>query len=687
MSKSAEAKRLATERAATLATKLHDHNYRYYALDDPAIPDVEYDRLFRELQAIEAEFPDLVTPASPTQRVGASPISGFATVKHLLPMLSLDNAFSNEEVESFVKRAAERLEREDDGLGLVFSAEPKLDGAAVSLLYEDGLLTRAATRGDGNTGEDITHNVRTIRSVPLRLVGEGYPTRLEVRGEIYMPKAGFEAFNEAARENDEKTFVNPRNAAAGSLRQLDPALTAKRPLDMYCYAVGFVEGGDMPTTHSASIAALRSWGLRTCNDADTVEGAEGCAKYFATLGKRRDDLPYDIDGVVFKIDDLAAQRELGFVSRAPRWAIAQKFPAQEELTTVLGVDWQVGRTGALTPVARLRPIFVGGVTVSNATLHNFDELSRKDVRVGDTVIVRRAGDVIPEVAAVVIDSRPDKTDPIELPDQCPVCESAVVKVEDEAVARCTGGPIICRAQRSEALKHFASRKAMDIEGLGAKLIEQLADERVRSPADFYALTVEELTEFDRMAKKSAAKVVAAIDASKQTTLPRFLFALGIREVGATTAESLAEAFGNLDALQEATVEQLVAVPDVGVVVADRVRAYFDREENRELIVQLLAAGIHWPDVQPAFEAALGGSFFDGKTVVLTGSLSSMTRQEAGVLVKRLGGNVTGSVSSKTDYLVAGDKAGSKLIKAQKLEIGILDEVEFLEHLPAAMRPA
>lgn len=674
------------QRAAELAAMLNEHNYRYYVLDEPSIPDAEYDRLLRELQALEAEHPELITPQSPTQRVGATPISEFQTVKHLLPMLSLDNAFSDEEVEAFVARVADRLELEDEGASIRFSAEPKLDGAAVSLLYEAGLLTRAATRGDGTTGEDITHNVRTIRSVPLALSGDDYPETLEVRGEIYMPKAGFEALNRKAAAAGEKTFVNPRNAAAGSLRQLDPALTAKRPLDMFCYAIGFVEGGTVPDCHSEAIQALAGWGFRTCFESEIVVGAAGCADFFKRLGERRDQLPYDIDGVVFKVDDFRSQRELGFVARAPRWAIAQKFPAQEELTTVEGIDWQVGRTGALTPVARLAPVFVGGVTVSNATLHNIDELGRKDVRVGDTVIIRRAGDVIPEVAAVVVDQRPPGTKPERLPAQCPVCGSGVVKTDDAAVARCSGGPIVCEAQRAEALKHFASRKAMDIEGLGARLIEQLAKAQVRTPADFYRLSAEQLQSFERMGEKSAKKVVAAIEASKQTTLARFLFALGIREVGESTAASLASHFGSIEALGEATLAELTAVPDVGPVVAERVRAYFDDKDNLAMLDDLLSEGIYWPDIEANSEENFEDSAFDGKTVVLTGSLSSMTRQEAGDLVKRLGGTVTGSVSRKTDLVVAGDKAGSKLSKAQKLEIDVLDEGEFLAMLPPELRP-
>lgn len=666
------------QRAAELAEVINAHNHRYYVLDDPSVPDAEYDRLMRELQSLEAAHPTLVTPESPTQRVGVAPVSDFATVEHLLPMLSLDNAFSDEELDKFIDRVASRLELEgDDSEQIVFSAEPKLDGAAVSLLYVDGRLERAATRGDGTTGEDITHNVRTIRSVPLMLTGYNLPAQLEVRGEIFMPRAGFDAFNADAGSRGEKTFVNPRNAAAGSLRQLDPRLTAKRPLDMFCYAVGLIDDGRLPKTHSDALQMLADWGLKVCPESRLVKGGAGCKAFYEALGSKRDRLPYDIDGCVFKVDDFMAQAELGSVSRAPRWAIARKFPAQEELTTVEGIDWQVGRTGALTPVARLAPVFVGGVTVSNATLHNIDELQRKDVRVGDTVIVRRAGDVIPEVVSVLPDRRQPGARQQTLPETCPVCGSPVQRTGDEAVARCTGGSVKCVSQRVEALKHFASRKAMDIEGLGAKLIEQLAQSRVKSPADFYKLTPGELAAFDRMAEKSAKKVVAAIDASRQATLPRFLFALGIREVGETTAESLANYFGSLEALRSASEEALVDVPDVGPIVASRVAEYFADDDMNRVVDELIAAGITWPEIEAAPTAVSPDSPFAGKTVVLTGSMTSMTRDEAGAIVKRLGGKVTGSVSKKTDMVVAGEKAGSKLTKAQNLGIDVLDEAAFL----------
>ncbi|HSG97232.1 MAG TPA: NAD-dependent DNA ligase LigA, partial [Woeseiaceae bacterium] len=510
------------QKIESLREEIRYHNYRYHTLDDIEIPDAEYDRLVRELQRLEAAHPELVTPDSPTQRVGAEPSDALATVQHRIPMLSLDNVFSEDELRDFHKRVAEKLEFEDGAENLRYSAEPKLDGAAVSLLYENGVLIRAATRGDGMTGEDITHNIRTIQSIPLKLLGKDYPATLEVRGEVFMPLAGFEAYNRKARAAGEKTFVNPRNAAAGSLRQLDPKLTAERPLDMYVYSVGLVEGGELPDHHSEIISQLQEWGLKTCPERGVVNGVSGCLNYYQEIGKRRDSLPYDIDGVVYKVDSLAMQRELGFVARAPRWAVAHKFPAQEELTKVQGVEFQVGRTGALTPVARLEPVFVGGVTVSNATLHNIDELHRKDVRVGDTVIVRRAGDVIPEVVNVIKKRRPAKTRPVQLPELCPVCGSHVRREEGEAVARCTGG-LFCKAQRVESLKHFVSRRAMDIEGLGAKLIEQLVEEgRITSPSDIYRLTRKELAERERMGEKSAENLISAIDASRSTTLARFL---------------------------------------------------------------------------------------------------------------------------------------------------------------------
>ena len=662
------------DKIENLREQIRHHNYLYHVLDAPEIPDIEYDRLVRELQALEEDHPELVTPDSPTQRVGATPIEAFGTVEHRLPMLSLDNAFSEEEVRNFHRRVVERLELGDQGSELAYAAEPKLDGAAVSLLYVNGLLEQGATRGDGRRGEDITHNVRTIDAVPLKLIGDDHPETLEVRGEIFMPKAGFEAYNKRARETGEKTFVNPRNAAAGSLRQLDPKLTAERPLDIYVYSVGIVEGHDMPDSHNEVLDQLQAWGLKTCPERRVVKGIDGCLDYYDTLGERRDTLGYEIDGVVYKVDSRAEQRELGFVSRAPRWALAHKFPAQEEMTVLKGVEFQVGRTGALTPVARLEPVFVGGVTVSNATLHNMDEVNRKDVRIGDTVIVRRAGDVIPEVVSVIESRRPKGARKVKLPAKCPVCDSAVVREEGEAVARCTGG-LYCSAQRMEALKHFVSRRAMDIDGLGAKLIEQLVNiDRIKTPADIYHLEKEELASLERMGEKSAQNLIDAIEQSKETTLARFLYSLGIREVGETTATVVAAHFGGLDRIIAATEEELEMVPDVGPVVASRIRAFFDEEHNREVIARLKQAGVHWKETEP--RAVPRDGPLAGKVFVLTGTLSSMTRDEAKDRILAMGGKVTGSVSKKTDFVIYGAKPGSKLKKAQDLDVETLDEKQF-----------
>jgi len=654
-----------------LKEQIRHHNYRYHALDDPEIPDVEYDRLLRQLLSIEKEHPELVTDDSPSQRVGDKPVSAFGTVEHLLPMLSLENAFAPEELREFHRRVVQRLELEEGADKLLYSAEPKLDGAAVSLLYENGQLVRGATRGDGSTGEDITHNVRTIEAIPLRLLGDGYPSTLEVRGEVFMPKKGFNEYNKKAAAVGEKTFVNPRNAAAGSLRQLDPKLTAARPLDMYAYSVGFVEGGGLPSTHSDILNCLQNWGLKICPERRVVKGVDGCLAYFESLGQRRDELAYEIDGVVYKVDDLAQQRELGFVSRAPRWAIAHKFPAQEELTTVEGIEFQVGRTGAVTPVARLAPVFVGGVTVSNATLHNIDELHRKDVRVGDTVSIRRAGDVIPEVVNVIMGRRPKGTHRVQLPKKCPVCGSGVSREGDEAVARCTGG-LFCSAQRAESLKHFVSRKALDIEGLGSKLIGQLVTvDRLATPADIFTLRQEELAAMERMGDTSAEKLIASIAASRSTTLERFLYALGIREVGEATAAALASYFGSLERISSATEEELLAVPDVGPIVASRIRAFFDESHNRGVIADLRELGVHWQESEPRQNPADGP--LTGKVFVITGTLSEMTRDEAKRKIQALGGKVTGGVSKKTDFLVHGENPGSKLEKAQNLNIATLDE--------------
>jgi DNA ligase (NAD+) len=655
-----------------LRAQIRHHNYQYHVLDEPEIPDSEYDRLMRELQALESDHPSLITSDSPTQRVGAEPVKSFGTIRHLIPMLSLDNAFSEDELRDFHRRVTDRLGIDIDA-DLSYAAEPKLDGAAVSLRYEAGKLVTGATRGDGTTGEDITHNVRTIEAVPLRLIGKSLPTTLEVRGEVFMPRAGFTAFNEMAAKNGQKTFVNPRNAAAGSLRQLDPRLTAERPLDIYIYSVGLVEGGTIPDRQSEILDQLREWGLKICPERKVVNGIDGCLAFYSDIGRRRDSLAYDIDGVVYKVDRLDYQHRLGFVSRAPRWAIAHKFPAQEELTIVRDIEFQVGRTGAVTPVARLEPVFVGGVTVSNATLHNMDELHRKDLRVGDTVIVRRAGDVIPEVVKVVMDRRPKGTRKVRSPVTCPVCGSAVMREQDEAVTRCTGG-LYCAAQRAEALKHFVSRRAMDVDGLGSKLIEQLvAANRIRTPADLFGLTKEELVEMERMGPKSAENLLKSIEKSKQTTLSRFLYALGIREVGEATASSLASYYGKLVSVMEAVEESLQEVPDIGPKVAAQIRAFFDEAHNRDVIQRLIESGVVWPESDPLPNSRAGK--LSGKTFVLTGALTGMSRNEAIDRIQAAGGKVTSTVSKNTDYLVAGDKAGSKLTKAQNLEITVLNEVE------------
>jgi DNA ligase (NAD+) len=662
-------------RAAALREQINYHNYRYYVLDNPEIPDAEFDILFRELQALERDYPSLITSDSPTQRVGATPLAEFGEVKHVIPMLSLDNAFSEEEVRAFDRRVCEGLKVD----AVSYAAEPKLDGLAVSLLYEDGVLVRAATRGDGYTGEDITQNVRTIPSVPLRLMGKGHPRRLEARGEVYMSKKGFNALNKRQEAQGEKIFANPRNAAAGSIRQLDPRITARRPLEICCYGVGQVEDGRLPDRHSAILDQLQEWGLRVSAERALVRGVDGCLRYFTKMGAKRAALAYEIDGVVYKVDSLAQQQKLGFVARAPRWAVAHKFPAEEALTKVVGIDVQVGRTGALTPVARLEPVFVGGVTVSNATLHNEDEVHRKDVRVGDSVIIRRAGDVIPEVVSVVIERRPSGTRIFHLPKRCPVCGSEVVRVEGEAAARCSGG-LYCPAQRREAIRHFASRRAMDIEGLGDKLVEQLVEQGlVRDVADLYELGVEQVAGLERMGVKSAENLLNALNKSKTTTLARFLYALGIREVGEATAQALAHYFGELDAIAQADVEALQAVPDIGPVVAQQIAAFFHERHNREVIKKLQAAGVHWPKV----ERSAASSPLAGKTFVLTGTLAAMTRDEAKQRLQSLGAKVTGSVSAKTDYVVAGEEPGSKLEKARALDVAVVDERQFLQLLGEA----
>ncbi len=658
-----------------LKQQLNYHNYRYYVLDDPTVPDSEYDRLLQQLKDLEAEHPEWITPDSPTQRVGDAPLSAFETVAHEMPMLSLDNAFSDDDLLGFNRRLQERLKNPDD---IEFACEPKLDGIAVSLLYRQGVLERGATRGDGTTGENITQNVRTIESIPLRLMGEGYPALLEVRGEIYMPKQGFEALNEKARAAGEKTFVNPRNAAAGSLRQLDSKITASRPLEMCAYSVGRVEGGNLPARHTEVLQKLHEWGFRINPEMASVHNIEGCLAYYQQLGEKRMQLPYDIDGIVFKVNSLDLQQKLGFVSRAPRWAIAYKFPAQEEMTLLQSVEFQVGRTGAVTPVARLEPVFVGGVTVSNATLHNRDEIQRLGVKVGDTVVIRRAGDVIPQVVSVVKAKRPDTAQDIVFPATCPVCDSPVETVPGEAVARCTGG-LICGAQRKEAIKHFASRKAMDIDGLGDKLVEQLVDAGlVHSVADLYSLQAADIAALERMGQKSADNLVAALNISKHTSLERFLYALGIREVGEATARALSRHFGSLPALIAADEEALQQVADVGPVVAHFVAEFFRQEHNLEAIEALQAAGIHWQDV--AVEEKLEP--FASQTFVVTGSFSIIKRNDAKKWLQELGAKVAGSVSAKTHCVVVGGGAenNSKYLKAQELGIDTMTEEELVELL-------
>jgi len=653
----------------TLKAAIEQHQYQYYVLDSPLLPDVDFDRLFQQLLELESSHPELITDASPSQRVGAKPMDGFGEVKHLQRMLSLDNAFSDEQVEDFERRIHERL---DSTQAVRFSAEPKLDGAAISLLYENGQLVRSATRGDGESGEDVTHNVKTIASVPLRLLGSGHPSLLEVRGEIFMPSAGFNAFNDRARERGEKVFANPRNAAAGSLRQLDPAITALRPLDIFIYGIGVVEDGRLPGFHSDVLQQLQTWGLKVCPEVRVVEGAEGCLSYYKQIGTKREQLPYEIDGVVYKVDSYALQERLGYVSRAPRWALAHKFPAQEQLTTVEAIDFQVGRTGAITPVARLTPVSVAGVVVSNATLHNMDELLRKDVRVGDTVIVRRAGDVIPEVVRALTEARKGELPLVVMPAHCPVCGSEVLRAEGESVARCTGG-LACGAQRKEALKHFVSRRALDVEGMGSKLIDQLVDSRrVSHFADLFSLSAEELAQMDRMGDKSAENLLAALESAKATTLPRFLYGLGIREVGQATALSLANHFCSLEPIMAADIEALQAVSDVGPVVAQHIFNFMRQPHNREVIEELTARyGIHWPAIaKPAADAVLP---LKGKTVVVTGTLTSMSRAEAKEAIQKLGGKAAGSVSAKTGFLLAGENAGSKLAKAEALGVPLLTE--------------
>ncbi len=658
-----------------LRTQIDQHNYRYYVQDAPSVPDAEYDRLFQRLKQIEQEYPDLITVDSPTQRVGSKPISSFDEVKHEMAMLSLDNAFSEGDLRDFDRRVRERLSNE--ALPISYACEPKLDGIAVSLLYENGILVRGATRGDGSTGENITHNVRTIPSIPLKLLGEGIPDRLEVRGEIYMPKAGFQALNERAIAKGEKPFVNPRNAAGGSLRQLDARITATRPLEMCCYGIGVFSGGVMPEAHVESMQQLHCWGFKISRYLELVEGAEGCLDYYERMAQLRNGLPYEIDGLVFKVNEYALQQRLGFVSRYPRWAIAHKFPAQEEMTQVENIEFQVGRTGAITPVARLKPVFVGGVTVSNATLHNMDEIARLDLKIKDWVVIHRAGEVIPKVVRVVVERRPDDVVDVIFPEHCPVCHSDVERVEGEAIARCSGG-LSCSAQRKEALRHYASRKAMNIDGLGGKLIDALVEkELLNSIADIYQLKHHDIADLDRMGEKSADNLLTAIDKSKTTSLAHFIYSLGIREVGEATARNLANAFGDLDGLIEADEEQLLAVPDVGGIVAHHIRTFFQQPHNLEVIDALKGAGVTWP-VQEVAEPQAQPLL--NQVYVLTGTLERMGRDEAKEKLQQLGAKVSGSVSKKTDCVIAGPGAGSKLAKAESLGVTVLDEEGFIELL-------
>ena len=664
----------AAARAAALRAEIARHDHAYYVLDAPTIPDAEYDRLFRELQAIERAYPALRSADSPTQRVGGKALAQFATVRHRVPMLSISTETDTEASGAFAfdARVRRALGLDEDDAAVAYAAELKFDGLAISLRYEDGVLVQAATRGDGETGEDVTSNVRTVKAIPLRLLGEAPPV-LEVRGEIYLRRDDFERLNARQAEAGEKIFVNPRNAAAGSIRQLDPGIAARRPLSFYAYGLGEVAGWTLPATQTEVLDALAAFGLPVCGHRAQVRGAEGLAAFHARIGALRDTLPFDIDGVVYKVDTLALQKQLGFVTREPRWAVAHKYPAQEAVTLLRDIEVQVGRTGALTPVARLEPVFVGGVTVTNATLHNQDEIDRKDVRIGDWVIVRRAGDVIPEVVAPILERRGGELPRFVLLDRfptCPVCGSHVVRGEDEAVARCTGG-LFCPAQRKQALLHFAGRRAMDIEGLGDKLVDQLVDAAiVKTPVDLYRLGVLALANLERMGEKSAQNLLMAIEKSRGTTLARFIFALGIRNVGEATARDLARHFGKLDALIAADVDALQQVPDVGPIVAKCIAEFFAEPHNREVIEQLRAAGVHWAEGEP--QGSVAGALA-GKTFVLTGTLPTLSRDEAKARIEARGGKVAGSVSKKTHYVVAGAEAGSKLEKAQALGLAILDE--------------
>jgi DNA ligase (NAD+) len=657
-------------RVSQLQQLINQYNNQYYVLDKPTVPDAEYDRLMRELVTIESNHPSLKTLDSPSQRVGGQALKSFSQVTHQLPMLSLDNVFSEQGWQSFVKRVNDRLGPQQN---LFVCAEPKLDGLAVSLRYEKGVFVQAATRGDGATGENITDNIRTIKSIPLKLIGDSFPDVLEVRGEVFMPKASFDKLNSDAIKKGEKSFANPRNAAAGSLRQLDSKVTAKRNLAFYAYGLGFVSDDNWLTdSHYQRLRQVKALGLPMCPEVKLLSSTDDVDGFYQDILQQRDTLSYEIDGTVFKIDDIGLQQRLGFVARAPRWATAYKFPAQEELTTLEDVEFQVGRTGAITPVARLKPVFVGGVTVSNATLHNQDEITRLGIKIGDTVIIR-AGDVIPQIVSVVMDRRPLTAKDIEFPTCCPICQSAVIKLDGEAVLRCTGG-LYCGAQRKEAIKHFSSRKALDIDGLGDKLVEQLVDENlIKNPADLFSLSELTVSTMDRMGQKSAANLIAGIANAKQTSLAKFIYALGIREVGETTAANLAQHYLTFDAIRQATSEQLQEVPDVGGIVAKNIIDFFAQPHNIEVVEQLITI-LSWPviEVKSADQQPLADQIF-----VLTGSLSRMGRNQAKAILQSLGAKVSGSVSAKTDYLVAGEKAGSKLTKATNLGVTILTEEEML----------
>ncbi|MEZ7278341.1 NAD-dependent DNA ligase LigA [Pseudoalteromonas sp. 68 DY56-GL68] len=659
------------EQITQLRAQLEEHNHNYYVLDAPSIPDAEYDRLMRELSALEQANPEFQSPDSPTQKVGGAALDKFEQVTHRVPMLSLDNAFSEEEFAAFNRRIKERVMNNNE---LTFCCEPKLDGLAVSIIYRNGVLVQAATRGDGMVGENITQNVKTIRNVPLKLRGDDIPAELEVRGEVFMDTAGFIKLNTEAQKRGEKVFVNPRNAAAGSLRQLDSKVTAIRPLMFYAYSTGLVADGQLPEDHYQQLAKLTDWGLPLCPETKLVEGQQAALDYYQDILVRREQLKYEIDGVVIKVNDKKLQERLGFVARAPRWAIAFKFPAQEEVTKLLDVEFQVGRTGAITPVARLEPVFVGGVTVSNATLHNGDEIARLGVKIGDTVIIRRAGDVIPQITQVVLERRPDDAKEIEFPATCPICDSHVERIAGEAVARCTGG-LVCQAQRKQAIKHFASRKALDVDGLGDKIVDQLVDrELIKTPADLFILKQGHFESLERMGPKSAKNLVNALQDAKQTTLAKFLYSLGIREVGEATAQNLANHFLTLEKITQASVDALTEVSDVGEIVAKHVRGFFTEEHNMDVVNALIEQGIHWPALSAPSEDAQP---LAGLTYVLTGTLSELNRNDAKARLQALGAKVSGSVSAKTDALIAGEKAGSKLTKAQDLGIDILTEADLI----------